>query len=166
MDTIFLILSYLFLFIGIIGSVLPVLPGLTISWLGILFFYLQKPIPFNYWIVYGSLILVILIWIIDFMLPAVGTKKYGGSKYGIWGTNIGLVIGLFAPIPLGFLIGPLVGAFIGEFVFNKSTKAIALKAATGSFIGFLVSTFMQVVLAVIMLGYIMYQTWINRGIIF
>lgn len=166
MDLLLLILAFLCLLIGIIGSLLPLLPGLTISWLGILFFYLQASIPFNYWIVFGSLCLVMLIGVIDFVLPAVGTKKYGGSKYGIWGTNIGLLVGLFAPIPLGFLIGPLLGAFIGEFVFNKSSRDAAFKAATGSFIGFLVSTFMQVVIAIVMLGFIMYQTWTHRTLIF
>ena len=77
-----------------------------------------------------------------------GTKKFGGSKAGMWGTTIGLIVGIFAPIPFGILIGPFVGAYIGEVMFNKTEGPQAFKAAIGSFIGFLGSTFIKFVATV------------------
>lgn len=109
---------------------------------------------------------MILISTLDFLLPGIATKKYGGSKYGIWGTNIGLIVGIFAPIPLGFIIGPFVGALIGEMVFNKADHETSLRAATGSFIGFLASTFMKFVIAIVFFGLAIYIVWNNWGTIF
>jgi uncharacterized protein YqgC (DUF456 family) len=80
--------------------------------------------------------------ILDYVIPSKGTKHFGGTKYGVWGTNIGLIIGLFFP-PIGFIIGLFVGAFIGELIYNFEDKKGALKAATGAFVGFLVSSFMK-----------------------
>jgi uncharacterized protein YqgC (DUF456 family) len=95
------------------------------------------------------------------VIPAKGTKRFGGSKYGIWGTNIGLIVGLIAPIPLGFIIGPFLGAFVGELIYNSSDKKRALKSATGSFIGFLASTFMKFVVCMVYLGLFIYLAWTN-----
>ena len=99
------------------------------------------------------------------VIPAKGTKRYGGSKYGIWGTNIGLVVGIFAPIPFGFLIGPFVGAFIGELIYNSKDHKRAWKAATGSFIGFLASTFMKFMVCVIFLGLFLKVAWSYRALL-
>lgn len=142
MDTILLIVGLFLMFFGLIGSFLPVLPGPTLSWLGFICLYLTKTIATNYWVLGITFLITLLITIADYVIPAKGTKKFGGTKYGIWGTNIGLVIGLFFP-PIGFVIGPFVGAFIGELIYNSTEKNRAFKAAIGSFIGFLVSTFMK-----------------------
>jgi uncharacterized protein YqgC (DUF456 family) len=72
-----------------------------------------------------------------------GTKRFGGSKYGVWGTNIGLIVGLFIP-PFGFILGPFIGALIGELIYDSNNFNRALKAAIGSFIGFLASTFLKI----------------------
>ena len=71
---------------------------------------------------------------LDYIIPAWGTKRFGGSKAGAWGTTIGLIVGILAPIPFGILIGPFVGALIGEIGFNKTKGKQALKAAVGSFL--------------------------------
>ena len=73
-----------------------------------------------------------LVWILDYFIPAMGTKRFGGSKYGVYGTTIGLIVGLLSPIPFGMLIGAFVGAFIGETVFDKKDTNKALKASFGS----------------------------------
>ena len=72
---------------------------------------------------------IFAITILDYVIPAQGTKRFGGSKYGVWGTNIGLVIGIISPIPFGFVLGPFVGAFIGELIYNSKDSKRALKAA-------------------------------------
>src|SRR5688500_8554193 len=99
MDGILLILGFLLMIAGIAGSFVPVLPGPPMSWLGLLLLYLTEAVAFNYWLLGITLALTVIITVLDFVVPARGTKKFGGSKYGIWGTNIGLVVGIFAPIP-------------------------------------------------------------------
>jgi uncharacterized protein len=156
MDTILLIIGLICVVVGIFGSFLPVLPGPILSWLGLLLLYLTERIPNNYWILGITLIITITISILDYVIPAKGTKKYGGSTYGVWGTNIGMIIGFFIPIPLGFIVGAFVGAFAGELLYNSQDKKRALKAASGSLLGFLVSSFMKFVICMIYLGIYIY----------
>jgi uncharacterized protein YqgC (DUF456 family) len=159
MDIALLLIGFCCMILGILGSFLPVLPGPGLSWLGILLLYLTNAVPMNYWILGITLLITIVISILDYTIPAQGTKRFGGSSYGIWGTNIGLVVGIFAPVPFGFLIGPFVGAFVGELIYNSTDHKRALKAATGSLIGFLASSFMKFVICTIFLGLFIAVAW-------
>ena len=161
MDTLLLIVGLILMILGLIGSFLPVLPGPTLSWFGFVCLYFTKTVEANYWVLGITFLITIFITIADYIIPAKGTKRFGGSKYGIWGTNIGLILGLIAPIPLGFIIGPFVGAFVGELIYNSSDKKRALKSATGSFIGFLASTFMKFVVCMVYLGLFIYFMFIT-----
>lgn len=145
MDSILLILGLLCCIIGLFGSFLPILPGPLLSWIGLLLLYLTEKVENNYWVLGITFIITIVITVLDYVIPAKGTKRFGGTKYGVWGTNIGLVVGLFFP-PFGFIIGPFLGAFVGELIYNSNDKNGAIKAAFGSFMGFLVSTFMKFML--------------------
>jgi uncharacterized protein YqgC (DUF456 family) len=165
MDILLLLIGFTCMIIGVIGSFLPVLPGPTISWIGLLLLYFTDAVPANYWILGITLIITIAITVLDYVIPAKGTKHFGGSSYGVWGTNIGLIVGLFFP-PFGFLIGPFVGAFIGELIHNSKDHKQALKAATGSFIGFLASTFMKFMVCVIYLGLFLVIVWENKSELF
>ena len=111
-----------------------------VCWVGLLLLYMTKAVENNYWVLGITFVLMVIITILDYVIPAKGTKKFGGSSYGVWGTNIGLVVGIFAPIPFGVIIGPFLGAFIGEIYHNANNPKGALKAALGSFVGFLAST--------------------------
>ena len=159
MDTLLILLGFLCMVLGIIGSFVPVLPGPLLSWLGLLLLYFTRIIPMNYWILGITFVVMIVITVLDYVIPAKGTKRFGGSSYGIWGTNIGLLIGLIAPIPFGFVIGPFVGALAGELIYNSTDHKRALKAATGSFIGFLASTFIQFVTCMIFFGLFLGILW-------
>ncbi len=147
MDVALVVIGLICCVVGIFGSFLPVLPGPIISWVGLLLIYLTKTVENNYWVLGCTFVITIVISVLDYVIPAKGTKRFGGTKYGIWGTNIGLVVGLFFP-PIGFIIGPFLGAFIGELINNSQDKNGAFKAAVGSFIGFLVSTFMKFMVCV------------------
>jgi uncharacterized protein YqgC (DUF456 family) len=166
MEYFLLILSLILMLIGIIGSILPALPGPPISWVGILLLYFCPGMETNYWLLGITLLIAVVIGVLDYVIPAKGTKYFGGSKYGIWGTNIGLVVGFFAPIPFGFLIGPFVGALVGELIYNSQEKERAIKAATGSFIGFLAGTFMKVIVSLLFLGLFLVLVWQNRAVWF
>lgn len=151
MEYVLLILGLVLILFGIIGSLLPALPGPPVSWVGLLLIYLIPAIKINYWILGLTLILTIVIAVLDYVLPSKGTKHFGGTKYGVCGTNIGLIIGLFFP-PFGFVIGPFLGAFAGELIYNSKDAKGAFKAAVGSFLGLLASSFMKVLFCLLLLG--------------
>jgi len=151
MDIFLLITGFLFALLGIIGSFLPVLPGPLTSWVGLLTLHFTNVVPMNWTFLGITLAIAILIWIVDYFIPAMGTKKFGGTRYGVIGTMLGLIIGLLSPIPFGIIIGPFIGAFIGEMMHEKNSKK-ALKAAFGSFLGFLTSAFMKFIAAIIFTG--------------
>ena len=163
MEHVLLLLGFVLMIVGVLGSFLPVLPGPPISWVGLLLLYLTKAVPVSYTVLGITLVIAIVVGILDYIIPAKGTKRFGGSKYGIWGTNIGLVVGILAPIPLGFIIGPFVGAFVGELINDSTDSKKAFKAATGSFIGFLASTFMKFLVSMIFLGLYLVKVWEYRN---
>ena len=166
MDILLLTLGFSCMLTGVFGSFLPILSGPSISWVGLLLLYFTNAVPANYWILGISLLITVVISILDYVIPSKGTKKFGGSSYGIWGTNIGLIIGIIAPIPFGFLIGPFLGALIGELIFDSKDHKRALKAATGSFIGLMASNFMKFVVCVIYLGLFLTIVWQYKSELF
>ena len=163
MDSFLVFLGFICMVTGILGSILPVVPGPAASWLGILLLYCTTAIPANYYVLGITLAVTIILSILDYIIPAKGTKRFGGSRYGIWGTNIGLLVGLIAPIPFGFLIGPFVGALIGELLLNPKDHNRAFKAATGSLLGFLASTFIQFLVCILFLGLFITIVWQNSA---
>jgi len=156
-DYVLLIAGILLMILGIIGCLVPVLPGPPFSFLGIIFLHLSK---FGHFtnialITMGGIALVVTI--LDYVVPVWGTKKFGGSKYGIRGATIGLVIGLFLG-PLGLIIGPLLGAFAGELIFKDDIN-YALKAGFGSLLGFLTGIGLKLAASFIMTFYF-FKEWI------
>lgn len=153
LDIALLIIGFILMLVGILGSFLPVLPGPPISWLGLLLLYLTKAVPDNWWFLGVTLVIALAVTVADYVIPAAGTKKFGGTKAGMWGSIIGLFVAIVFPVlgPFGIIIWPFVGALVGELA-NKSEKDKALKAAFGSFIGFLTGTFLKFLIAVIYTG--------------
>ncbi len=161
MDLILVSIGFILCIVGLIGSVLPVLPGPPLGWLGLLFLELTVAIPTNYWLLGITFVIAIGIFLLDYMMPAISTKKFGGSKAGAVGAVLGLIIGILAPIPFGILIGPFLGAFIGEIIFNKTKGPQALKSALGSFLGFLASTIMKLTISLVFLGIFIWKVLAN-----
>ena len=152
MDILLISISALLIIIGILGSIVPILPGPPIAFCGLLLVQFSSKHPFSteFLIIFG--VLAVLSAVIDNVLPIYATKKFNGSKKGIWGSAIGLVVGLFFFPPFGIIIGPMVGAFIGEIIDGKSGNN-AIKPAFGSFIGFLSSIFLRFALSIVMAYY-------------
>ena len=143
LTAIILIAGIILLLVGLIGSFLPVVPGPPLSLLGLLSLYFIANVPENVLLLVITFVVAVGISILDYFLPAMGTKKYGGSKYGAYGATAGLILGLVFFPPFGFIIGPFVGAFLAEIILNKIKTKNALNSALGSFMGFLVSSFMK-----------------------
>jgi uncharacterized protein YqgC (DUF456 family) len=157
MDLILVLLGLILVILGIIGSILPVLPGPITSWFGLLLLYLTNSVPINYYILGISFFIALVIFILDYIIPGLGAKRFGGSKKGATGATVGLVIGLLLPIPLGFVIGAFAGALIGEMIHDPKDIKRALKSAFGSFIGFLASTTMKLFASLIFFVIYIYE---------
>ncbi len=167
MDIALLILSLIIMLVGIVGSFLPVLPGPPISWIGLLILHLTDAIPMN-WVFLGiTLAVAAIVWALDYIIPAIGTKKFGGSTAGMIGTTIGLLVAIFFPIlgVFGIIVWPFVGALVGELS-NKADQKTALKAAFGSFIGFLTGTFLKFVVTMVYLGLFVMKAWEYKAALF
>ena len=163
MDIFLTIVGFLFMLLGIIGSFLPVLPGPITGWVGLLLLHLTDAVPMNWTALIITLVIAVVVWVVDYFIPAIGTKKFGGSKYGVIGTMLGLLAGILFFPPLGLIIGPFAGAFLGEMIHDSSDSSRALKAAFGSFIGFLSSTFLKFVTATAFLVYYVMIFWDYKG---
>lgn len=135
----FAILAGILLLIGLIGTVLPVLPGPPIAWAGLLAAHFSVYSQIQVWILVITGIAAIIVTIMDNVFPSLMTKKAGGSKAASWGCTIGLIIGIFLT-PIFILIGPFLGALIGELIHDSSDTKKAFKAALGAFTGFLLGT--------------------------
>ncbi len=152
MDILLIALGIIFLILGIAGAVLPVIPGPPLSYVGLLMLHFTSRYSFD-----GQFLLIwaaitIVVYVLDYIIPAWGTKKFGGSRKGVIGSIIGLLLGMFFFPPFGIIIGPFVGAFVGELIAGKEQSA-ALKAGFGSFIGFITGTMLKLIVSGIMTWY-------------
>jgi uncharacterized protein len=155
MDYFLLILSILLMIVGFFGCFLPIVPGPPLNFIGLLLIHFSSFAELEVSTLFILGAITIVVQVLDYLVPAWGTKKFGGSKYGSWGSIIGLIIGTFCfsigSLGIVGIIGrPFLGAFIGEIVGGKNNK-IALKAAFGSFIGFLAGTIMKLALSITMI---------------
>ena len=124
MDILLIILGAICLLLGLIGCVAPVIPGVPLSYVGLLLLHFTDRVQFSWQFLTVWAVIVIVIQVLDYFIPAWGTKKFGGSKYGVWGSTIGLLLGFFMG-PWGIIVGPFVGAVVGELIyFNRHPQAI------------------------------------------
>ncbi len=158
MDLFLIITAAILIIVGFLGSILPVLPGIPLSYLGIVLLHLTTLIDYSWSFLIGWGIVVVIIQIVDYFLPIWGTKKYGSSKYGTWGSTLGMVLGLFILPPWGMLIFPFVGAVMGELIAGKPSP-IALKIGFGTFIGFLAGTVLKLLIGIVFIYIYVRDVW-------
>ena len=158
-DSLINLLSGLLILLGFAGVVLPAIPGAPLALVGLLIFKLfSGDCGFGWEVIIIAGVFVLIGAILDYVLPISLTKKFGGSKYGVLGAIIGLIVGLFFP-PIGFVVGPFLGAFLAELAFASKDMKGALKAAIGSFVGFLITTGYDLILCLIFLGILIYDVF-------
>jgi len=148
MDVFLAILGTICIIIGVLGSLLPILPGPPISYAGVLLLHFTRYAQYSTRFLILFAILTAVVAVLDYVIPIWGTKKFGGSKYGTWGATIGVVVGIFMG-PVGMIVGPFIGAVVGEMIYGKKSNE-AFRAGLGSFIGFITGTLMKIVLSVIL----------------
>lgn len=152
MDLLWIIVGIILMVAGIIGCVLPLLPGPPLCFLALLLQQLRSDAPYSLYFLLVWAFIAVGITVLDYAIPVYGTRKFGGSKYGMWGSTIGLLIGLWFG-PAGIILGPFLGAFIGEWLANTKMDQ-AFQAALGSFIGFLFGTLLKLVVCAVMAWYL------------
>ncbi|MCG6188336.1 MULTISPECIES: DUF456 domain-containing protein [Maribellus] len=152
MDYVLIGLGVILIISGILGCVLPIIPGPPLSYIGLLLLHFTERYQFSSRFLVIWAIITAVVYALDYIIPAWGTKKFGGSKRGVWGSIIGLVIGLFFFPPFGIIIGPFVGAVVGELTAGKDSGA-ALKSGFGSFLGFLAGTLLKLITSGMMTWY-------------
>ena len=166
MDILLLFLGFIFMILGVIGAFLPVLPGPITGWVGLLLLHLTKAVPQDWTFLGITLTIAVIIYVLDYIIPAMGTKRFGGSKYGIYGTTVGLIAGLLFFPPLGIVIGPFAGALVGELMYDSNDSKRAFRAAYGSFIGFLFSTGLKFIIGLIYFGLYISIAWDYKSVLF
>jgi uncharacterized protein len=144
MDYLLIGLGILFIVGGILGCVLPLLPGPPLSYIGLLLLHFTEKHHFSTQFLLIWAVVTIIVYLLDYAIPVWGTKRFGGSRRGMWGSVIGLVVGLFFFPPFGIIVGPFLGAVVGELTAGKNSGA-ALRSGFGSFIGFLLGTLMKLI---------------------
>ncbi|MGF2617095.1 DUF456 domain-containing protein [Rossellomorea vietnamensis] len=137
-----------------IGLVYPIIPSVLVllgSFLlyGVLFSF--DPFNWIFWSIQG--LFVVLLFGADYAANLIGIKRYGGTKAGIWGSTIGLIIGPFVIPIVGIIAGPFLGAVLGEMLVNRTGFKQALKVGAGSLIGFISSVFTKGIIQIIMVIY-------------
>ena len=159
METFIIIAAILLGILGMVGSVMPALPGPPLSWLGLLVLYFwgsgtnaagerMSLTVLGIW--FG---VTALVTVLDYLMPGMMTKVTGGSRYASKGATIGMIAGIILT-PVGMILGSLLGAFVAELAYGGKTPADALKSALGAFAGFLLGTGIKLVVSGAMLWYI------------
>ena len=158
MVTVIFIIAFVLLILGLLGSIIPGLPGPPLSFIGILLIHFFTGTQFSTSFLLTWAVIVVLLFLLDYFMQVWGVKKFGGGRKAILGTFLGLFMGLLFP-PLGLLIGPFIGAFIGALLEVQGDNTRALNVAIGSFIGFVTGTILKLVVSSVLLYYAIYNIY-------
>ena len=145
--------------LGLAGSVLPILPGPPLSFIGFFLLALLKHFspPLTPTLVIILAVVTVFVVVMDYIIPMLGAKRYGASKWGVWGSVLGMVVGIFWS-PFGMLAGAFIGAVVAEWLVGKK-KAEALKAGWGVVMGTLFATILRLGVSGIMTYYFVLALW-------
>ena len=144
-DTLLILFGALCIFLGMVGCLMPVLPGPPLAFLGLLALHLTERVQFSNVRLLIGLLLVVIVLVADTLIPALGAKRCGGTRWGVWGCVIGSLAGLFFFPPFGFILGSFFGAVVGELLGGKKSGG-AFLAGIGAFMGFLLGTVLKLAL--------------------
>ena len=158
MVTVIFIIAFVLLILGLLGSIIPGLPGPPLSFIGILLIHFFTGTQFSTSFLLSWAVIVILVFLLDYFMQVWGVKKFGGGRKAIIGTFLGLFMGLFFP-PIGLILGPFFGAFIGALLEVRGDNNRALKVAIGSFIGFVTGTILKLVISSVLFYYAIYNIY-------
>jgi uncharacterized protein YqgC (DUF456 family) len=153
LTTALIIAGFLVAVMGLIGCILPVLPGPLLSFLSLLILSMARSwTPFSPGFLITLGVLTGIVFLLDYLIPLVGAKRYGASRFGLWGSVMGMLIGIFLFPPFGLFVGGFLGAVIGE-LFSGKTGDHAFRAGVGVFVGNVLATGLKLGLCGVILFY-------------
>lgn len=153
MDIVLVIIAFVLLLTGLLGAIIPGIPGPPLGYGGLLVLQLSGHGGFSTAFLVIWAVIAAAVTVLDYILPSIMTKRFGGSRSAAIGTILGLIVGMFFFPPMGLILGPFLGAFLGEIINNCRDGVKALKVAFGAFIAFIVGTGAKLIVGVIMLFY-------------
>lgn len=148
---ILILIAILIALVGIIGAIVPAIPGPPLCFASLVIAYFTSPGYISETFLLVMFVVTLAVTVLDYIAPIWLTKLGGGSKQAMWGSTLGVFIGLFF-MPWGLILGPLAGAFVGEMMHNKDTSK-ATKVALMSFVAFLLTTGIKLVVSLLMTFY-------------
>ena len=135
-----IVLAFIFIIVGLVGTFIPMFPGLPIGWLGLFVAFFSPDCTLSIWTLVVTLLLMLIISVLDYVIPARMVKKSGGTKSGERGALIGSLTGIIFVNPIILIFGSFIGALIGELINDSKDFKKAVKSAFSSFVGFLLGT--------------------------
>ncbi|NLZ53058.1 MAG: DUF456 domain-containing protein [Thermoanaerobacteraceae bacterium] len=163
MEILPLVICIILFILGLLGTVLPVLPGAILIYGGMLIYGIMtgfESINVNFFLLQA--LILIIIFLIDFIASIIGTRHFGGSKQAIWGAGIGTILGLILMPPIGIFIGPFLGAVIAEILLGNELQQ-AVRVGIGSLIGILGGTLLKLCMEIIMIIYFFIHIYLNTS---
>lgn len=146
MDIVLIIIGSIVALLGLIGCIIPALPGPPLNYVALLLLHFTDRHSFSTKFLIWTLVLTVLVTVLDYLIPVVGTRRFGGTKYGIWGCVIGMLAGAIFFPPFGLIFGGFFGAIAGEMIGGKEAN-LAFRAGVGSFLGFLAGTLAKLIVS-------------------
>ncbi|MDR1672473.1 MAG: DUF456 domain-containing protein [Bacteroidales bacterium] len=159
LDIILPVAGIVFLLAGLVGCILPVVPGPPFSYIALLLLQGTSFCNFSTRFLIVTAVITIVVTVVDWIIPAWGAKKWGGSKAGAIGATVGLIVGLFIP-PVGIIVGPFIGAVVGELMAGRDSNT-ALKSGIGSLVGFLLGTGCKLAVCFTLTYYFVKELWVS-----
>lgn len=153
MNTIALVIAIILFVAGLVGTIMPVLPGVVLIYAGMLIYGFMThftTLP-AYFFILQALVVVVL-FLVDYAASAIGTKRFGGSKQAVWGAVIGTILGIIIFGPLGIILGPFLGAVAAELIRGTDINK-TIRVGFGTLIGVLGGTTVKIIAEIIMIIY-------------
>jgi uncharacterized protein YqgC (DUF456 family) len=155
------ILAVLACLVGLLGCVLPILPGTPLSWAGLFVVWAARGFDarsFSDTTVWVLLGVTAVVTALDFVAPTIGARRYGATRWGTWGSVVGMLVGAFMFPPFGMILGAFVGALAAELLGGQATRP-ALRASWGTFVGTMLGTFVKVAASGVILWYVLVEVF-------
>lgn len=154
-----IVIGSVLMILGLAGSILPILPGPPLSFIGLFLLALLRHFspPLTPTLVIIMAIATIFAIAMDYIIPLLGAKRYGVSKWGIWGSVLGMATGIFWS-PFAMLAGAFIGAVLAEWLVGKK-KGDALRAGWGVVMGTLFATILRLGISGVMTYYFVRALW-------
>lgn len=152
-------ISLIIMMIGMAGVIVPIIPSIPLIWLGAFFYGLFTHFEKITWLMLAIFAVVTIASIVlENLANIYGAKKFGATRWGIFGSIIGTGGGLYIGGPVGLILGPAIGTVVFEVIGGKSYKG-ALKSGLGNLVGFLGGSLIKIIIGLTMIAFFIWKVF-------